>query len=250
MRGLSWILGLIPATLLSPLAFAASPVELAFARYEVHYGKQPGQNFTGLIRVAQTVAPDNVVVHYTRNDRDWQDVKARYQGLEGEYQLWNFAIPSDLDGSRSYRLAVHADTGSESIWDNNNWQDFRIDGGKFSVPSNTVVLLKNKPVALQGAFAYASQGWITGTIDIENPGDDKAVRVVYRVNGGEPQVASAGYSSTHADSKYETWRFDLRVPKTAEVSFAVELEHEGRIYTDDNFGRSYQAFSGWVKTLY
>lgn len=88
-------------------------------------------NSIGYVIVKDKRAPENLVVHYSYGDGNWQTTQGQFKGLtEKGNQIWKFVTP-DLKPSFHYhnfttQFAVKYTKDGETYWANNGGKDYFI----------------------------------------------------------------------------------------------------------------------------
>ena len=212
----------------APIASAASAdpqVQLYYAQNTYPYSKAQNHEYEGRIAVKKTDGQKNVVVHYTLDGVNWQDLSSNFEKVDPndqQYEVWKFdlTIPKV-----PLTFSIRYDVNGQTYWDNNNGNNYHASA--------------EEPVVLSKSTLKAGEFSQKNIIFLKNLGYDKNVTIHYTTNGWlSTQSVQSKYISTDGNN-VEEWTIPSSIPYGQNVQYYVSYTVNGVTYFDNNFGANY-----------
>jgi hypothetical protein len=217
----------------------------------------------GEVEVENLSSTKSVVVHYTLDNVNWQDVNAYYRKSTGNNrEIWAFSVELfETDyvyypASKSIRFAVKMTANGQTFWDNNGGADYRVST-RGSDQIYSLVALGKKAVRLEHGHygsVYPAGTVLDLEVAVKNLGYAKEVNVVYTTDKWLTTKVAKGFFAKIYDAKQEKWVISTVIsaynPGSSDNSYATEVEFalaykvNGITYWDNNNGQNYLVTAG------
>lgn len=216
-----------------PVAVAGGRAEVCASRVCQH------QVNTFEVVVANLAYQKSVTVHLRRPDGSWVDAAASYvRTLADGRELWSATdrnpaltmCPTDI------RFAAKYVVNGVEYWDNNNGQDYHLNGCGVMLTDAFPVKVEYQPWHV----SYGAGG--VGVILVKNLAYTKKVNAVYTTNHwGTSQVASATHSEGPNANGTERWTYQFPDAAWAAgpIEYAVSYDVAGKTFWDVSNGGNY-----------
>lgn len=215
----------------APIASAASvdpQVQLYYAQKNLIYGKNNIQ-YEGRVAVKKTDGPKKVVVHYTLDGVNWQDLSSRFEKIDPndqQYEVWEFNL---LASTVPLTFAIRYDVNGQTYWDNN-------DGNNYCLSSNVPVVLGKSALRV----VYTNGFNPDELLYLKNLGYEKNVTIYYTTdNWCTTKCAQSQYVQA-VGNNVEEWTIPFSISHGgSNVQYCVSYTVNGTTYIDNNFGVNY-----------
>ena len=213
----------------APIASAASvvnpQVQLYYAQNTCPYSKSQYNGYEGRIAVKRTDGQKNVVVHYTSDGVNWQDLSSSFEKVDPndqQYEVWKF----DLTIPRvPLTFAIKYDVNGQTYWDNN-------DGNNYHASPE-------EPVVLSKSALKVGKDCLNNILFLQNLGYEKNVTVYYTTNGWLSTQSVQSQYVKSVGNNVEAWTIPSSIPSGNNVQYYVSYTVNGTTYVDNNFGANY-----------
>jgi maltose 6'-phosphate phosphatase len=215
------------------------------------HGVQQELSFT--IRIANLAYQKRVDVHWWGEDGQLRIQPACYQyRLDDQREVWQagLALPLTHESSipGNIQLAVRYECGGVEYWDNNNGMNYQSDA------DSGVIVYEGVPLHHFDYNPHLQDGEVSHPVDVAVnrccwPG---RVAIHWTTDRWRTQhVTPCFYRHNHWDQVkgssarnpnrygWGIWAGRLPVQHAYRVEYAIESEHDGRSYWDNNAGRNY-----------
>ncbi|WP_113671964.1 carbohydrate-binding protein [Vallitalea guaymasensis] len=216
-------------------------VDLYYAKINtvVDHGVLQGWNVVGKIAVKNLAYRKNVVVHYTYDNKTWNDVYASYLKTSTDgYEIWTFETPlqpsNDFYYEYNCQFAIKYEVNGQTYWDNNNTKDYLLKGFNLRSLQGDVL---NKCQLLVDDCYYING--LNGTIVFQDYNPTKVVTVRYTTDNWKTYKDIKAYKHPlDIYNNLETWTF--KIPEIADkYEFAIMCQVNGNTFWDNNFDKNY-----------
>ncbi len=225
-------------------------VRLKLARREFWSGGGMSGTYAPVSVKVKHIAPaEEVAVHYTTDGVTWKDYLLKLSSNFGDYDLFTGSVKEQVS-----RFAIRYSAGGGTFWDNNSWQDYRLDNKLAAAGGNVVLNYATAKRGTQagGGFTF-NTSWLEGEILVNNLAYAKDVGVRVSADGGANwHDARGSFAGDHMGSGIfvgegaEVWKFktpELNLDNSSpEFRLAVFYRNlaTGETFWDNNFGQDYK----------
>lgn len=200
-----------------------SPVELYYA-HTVYY-EDGSQGFQGEVSIQNIAYAKNVIIHYTLDGTNWDDLNASYLEKDSNnpgYEVWSFA--KYYIGVKPIEFAIKYEVNGQTYWDNNNG-------------SNYYLYPETNPCVLQKSLINLTPypGLDATSLYTKNTGSSDAAYVRYSTDNWNT-YQDAALTVNHVYGDVTEWNTAI-LPINAKYAFYYVSN--GNTYWDNNYGNNY-----------
>ena len=234
---LSLLIGIF-AMVPSAGAVSDRPVKLIYAKPAY---TETGIGATGYVEVENLAYEKNVTIHYSFDGEEWFDCDAEYyKPTWGNYEAWKFTTTGKTPVYRStvgVWFAIKYEVNGETYWDNNDGQNYYVSSGYLTGVSFDFGV---GGLAHNSAYKYSNKDTVYGSLQLENLGYEKDVKVIYTTDNWETthEVSAEFNKFTIMNDNIEIWNYSYSTSEN-DIQFKLLYTVNGITYVDDNFGDYY-----------